>query len=155
MTTIADLVAWIETKNERGAIRFEPGTYNKFWGDALKANKVAQAILARIREVNACSIHTAAMIYSTSWGAYQLMGFNLYADAQGAMPVSEYLVSPTAQAASLAAFLARVGLSNVTPEQLARGQALRLKFAMRYNGAIAYEQAMIEALKHFGFSVSN
>jgi hypothetical protein len=152
--SIADVVAWVETKNNRSAVRFEPTTYNKFGSDAARTNKIAQAILARIQIINVCSVHTAAMIYSSSWGAYQLMGFNVYAGPSFDMPVAEYLACETVQRASFVEFLTRCSIGNVTPEQLAASQSLRLKFAMKYNGSIAYETPLCAALEHFGFSVA-
>ncbi len=151
--TITDVIAFIESKNNRGAIRFEPATYNKWGSDAAKANKVANAILARIQIANNCSVHTAAMIYSSSWGAYQLMGFNVYAEPEFIMPVAEFLSCETVQKASVSAFLVRCSIGNVTPKQLAASQSLRLKFAMKYNGSIAYDTPLCAALEHFGFSV--
>lgn len=150
--TIAELVAWIESRGNAGAVRFEPGTYNKFAGDVMKAPKAALEILLRIQLVNKCSLHTAAMIYSTSWGMYQSMGFNIYADPSDT-PISEYLSSPRLQAAQFVAFLKRNGLQDFTPGNLAEDQKRRYKFSMKYNGSIAYEQSMIVALRHFGLSV--
>lgn len=151
--TMAEVVAWIESRNNAGAMRFEPATYNKFAGDVAKLNKAVRDILARIQIVNRCSVHTAAMIYSTSWGAFQMMGFNVYAD-DGAVPISEYLASPRIQAADFVAFLKRSGLQDFTPGKLAKDQSARYKFSTKYNGSIAYDTALCAALAHFGLTVT-
>lgn len=151
--TIAELISWIESRNNIGAMRFEPATYNKFAGDIAKLNKTVREILARIQIVNRCSVHTAAMIYSTSWGAFQMMGFNVYAQ-DGAVPISEYLASPRVQSADFLAFLKRVGLQDFTPGKLAKDQSARYKFSTKYNGSIAYDEPMRAALEHFGLAVA-
>lgn len=151
--TIAELISWIESRNNSGAMRFEPATYNKFAGDIAKLNKVVRDILARIQIVNRCSVHTAAMIYSTSWGAFQMMGFNIYAE-DGAVPVSEYLASPRIQGTDFVAFLKRNGLQDFTPGKLAKDQSARFKFSTKYNGSIAYDEPMRAALEHFGLTVA-
>lgn len=151
--TIAELIGWIESRNNSGAVRFEPATYNKFAGDIAQLNKAVREILARIQIVNKCSVHTAAMIYSTSWGAYQMMGFNVYAQ-DGAVPISEYLALPRVQGEDFLAFLKRNGLQDFTPVKLAKDQALRYKFSTKYNGSIAYDEAMRAALEHFGLAVA-
>jgi hypothetical protein len=150
--TIGELISWIESRNDSGAIRFEPGTYNKFAGDISKAPKAARDILERIRIINACSLHTAAMIYSTSWGMFQSMGFNIYANPS-TTTISEYLSSPRLQAEQFVAFLKRTGLQDFTPTMLAKDQASRFKFSMKYNGSIVYDSPMCAALRHFGISV--
>lgn len=150
--SLADLVAYIESRGSNSAIRFEPDTYNKFTNGA-PIPKEASVILARIRTANNCSIHTAAMIYSSSWGKFQLMGFNVYADVDYSRPVGEFLCCQTDQNARFAAFLKRNGLFNYNPAMLAQDQAQRSHFAMAYNGSIDYANAIIGALKYFGISV--
>lgn len=150
MTTIADLIAWIETKNNLAGVRFEPAIYKRFDNGILVTPSAAAApILARIKKANACSDHTALMIYSTSWGAHQLMGFNIWGGPLYSGTVADFLGSATAQATAFFSFLRRVGLQDITPEMLAVDQTLRLKFAMTYNGSIAYEKPMLDALAHF------
>lgn len=151
--TIGELVAWIESRGDAAAIRFEPTVYNKFAGNISLLPKAVQVILQRIQIVNRCNVHTAAMIYSSSWGAYQSMGFNVYAD-ECETTISDYLGSPRLQAAQFNAFLKRSGLADFTPGKLAADQAARYKFSIKYNGSIAYETGMINALTHFGLAIS-
>lgn len=147
--SLSEVVAWIESRGALSAIRFEPTVYNKFTTGA-ELPKEASAILRRIQAANKCSIHTAAMIYSTSWGKFQLMGFNVYADADFSMPIGEFLASQTAQGSRLVSFLKRNGLADYTPQQLAVDQSARSHFAMKYNGAIGYANNIVAALKYFG-----
>jgi hypothetical protein len=149
--SLSELIAWIESRDTTAAIRFEPATYAKF--DNAAPNKVVMDILARIKSANRCSDATARMIYSTSFGAHQLMGFNIYAD-DFPMPIGEYLVSQSAQQARFLAFLKRAGLQDFTPDNLAKNHDSRLKFAIKYNGSIVYEQAILQALHHFGLPLS-
>lgn len=147
--TLSELIRRIESRDTTSAVRFEPSTYNKFAVVNPNISKAAKEIWDRIALVNKCSRATAAMIYSSSWGAHQIMGFNLYAD-DFPMPVGEYLVSQSAQEGRFLAFVKRNGLQDFTPEILAKSHEMRLKFAMKYNGSIAYEQPMLAALAHFG-----
>jgi len=154
MPTMPELISFIETKNNRAAVRFEPATYNKFGDVGALKNAEAQKIIARIQIINRCSVHTAAMIYSSSWGAHQLMGFNIYADQEFDIPVGEFLACDTIQLKAFMSFLNRNALQNYTAAGLAANHPQRLKFSIRYNGSIAYEQPMIAALKHFGVAIS-
>lgn len=151
--SLADLVAFIESRGSNSAIRFEPDTYNKFTDPKCVVPKEATTILARIQTANKCSVHTAAMIYSSSWGKFQLMGFSVYADADFSMPVGEFLACQSVQLARFGSFLKRNGLFNYTPAMLAADQQARSHFAIAYNGSIAYVNAIVAALKYFGISV--
>lgn len=147
--SLADIVSFIESRGRLSAIRFEPTVYNKFV-DPKNVPKAAALIVARIVKANNCSNSTAAMIYSSSFGKYQVMGFNIYADDDFTMPVGEFLGCQSAQDARFTAFLKRNGLGNYTGTQLAHDQAARLNFAIKYNGSIAYVNNIIAALKYFG-----
>lgn len=149
--SLADLIARIESRGSNVAIRFEPLTYNKFSNPA-NVPKAAAVIVDRIRAANCCSMATAAMIYSSSWGKFQLMGFNIYADADLSRPIGEFLASPSVQLDAFGAFLKRNGLSNYNPTTLAQDQIARQKFAITYNGSIAYVDQIVAALKYFGIS---
>lgn len=151
--TLSELIRWIESRDTTGAIRFEPLTYNKFAVVDAVHSKVIGDILNRIISANKCSRSTAAMIYSSSWGAHQMMGFNVYAD-EFPMPVGEFLVSQSAQEGRFLSFIKRNGLQDFTPEILAKNHDMRLKFAIKYNGSIAYEKAMLSALAHFGLPLA-
>ncbi len=150
--TLFELIAWVESRSTFGAIRFEPAVYDRF--AAGKINKAGLEILARIVAVNKCSQGTAKMIYSTSWGAVQIMGFNLYADPKFDMPIAEYLDGQGPQTRAFRSFLVSAGLQDFTPAILAKSKEARLKFSTKYNGSIAYDLALRNALNHFGLEIT-
>lgn len=94
------------------------------------------------------------MIYSASYGAVQMMGFNLYGLCGYTKTVTEFLASQADQELILHKFLAANHLSDYSPEFLAVNKAERLVFAKTYNGSIDYNAPMELALKHFGFSIT-
>ena len=68
---LSDVVAQVESGRRVEAVRFEKGDYLGFG--------CRQDVLRKIIARNpSCSPETAGMIYWTSWGLFQLMGFNLY-----------------------------------------------------------------------------
>lgn len=152
--TLSELIAWIESRDTTSAVCFEPTVYTRMTAQGAVINKAVKEIWDRIALVNKCSRATAAMIYSSSWGAHQVMGFNVYAD-DFPMPIGEYLVSQSAQQGRFLAFIKRNGLQDFTPEMLSKSHEKRLKFAMAYNGSIAYEGPMLIALAHFGLPITN
>jgi hypothetical protein len=147
---IADVIAWVESKADRQAFRFEPGTF------ATTANpRPAQIeILNRISKIHMCSAATARVIYSSSFGLYQIMGFNIYADNTGVNgTVFDFVADPIAQTVLFKQFLAQKGLI-VTPQTLAESVQVRQHFGTVYNGnGPAYANAIALALTHFGFHV--
>jgi len=64
------LISYVESNNNSFAIRFESELY--------KHAKSDPKILETIKSINVCSTATAKMIYCSSWGKYQIMGFNIY-----------------------------------------------------------------------------
>lgn len=151
--SLFDLIAWVETKANHKAIRFEPATYARV--AALRSAPV-KIIIANIQNACKCSWGTALMIYSTSWGAAQIMGFNLYGpDVNYLASVVDFCDSEVAQKFAFVKMnLQTPHLKGVTSQNLADSGASRLAFALAYNGSANYADALVEALKHFGFSVS-
>lgn len=148
--TINELIRHVESRNRPSAMRFEPAVYQRITTGPL--TQAEMSILGRIKEQNRCSDGTARMIYSTSWGLYQIMGFNLYTTDGISGPITEYSAASSVQDATFLQFLKRNGLQDFTPGKLAEDAALRLKFSMKYNGAIAYADALVAALAHFGIT---
>lgn len=148
MTSIADIIARIESHGDTHALRFEPLVYAR----ASSVPPASRPTLERIAKLHKCSVATAAMLYSTSWGTRQIMGFNIWGPEQYGGTLYDFLADDEAQIRVFYAFLRRVDLQDITPEQLAKSQQARLKFSMAYNGSIAYEQPMLEALRFYGFS---
>jgi hypothetical protein len=150
MSTLFDVIAWIETKGNCKLMRFEPTVYANI-SNARSA--VQQEIIARIQSVNLCSWGTALMIYSTSFGSTQIMGFNLYADQmQFYEDIATYLSDINFQVARFEGFVQWQGL-DVTNDLLASSPAERLMFARKYNGADSYADLIASALTHLNYTV--
>ena len=80
--TLAKVIATVESGPFPFAVRFEPTVYTARYGYSAGRPDEAAAMKA-----NRCNLLTARMICSTSWGLFQLMGFNLYSPAI-ALPIS-------------------------------------------------------------------
>jgi len=65
-----ELIAFVESGYDPHALRFEEYFYRILKSHDEDINKVA--------EINVCSKNTARMICATSWGLYQLLGYNIY-----------------------------------------------------------------------------
>lgn len=142
--TLADLIGWIESKHNLQAIRFEPATYEnnaKFVSVILNAIKIAH---------NNCSDGTARMIYASSWGQFQMMGFNLYAPGayQYKKSVIDFCNSQDDQVYQFEHFVSAKGIA-YTPLQLGSSPSQRMTFARVYNGAPSYAVSLIDALKFY------
>jgi hypothetical protein len=71
---ITDVIKAVESSNNQYALRFEEKMY--FHHKALKTK--LSNVIKRVKMLNNCSLETALMIMSTSWGFYQILGVNLY-----------------------------------------------------------------------------
>lgn len=143
---LTDVIAWVETKDNCKLFRFEPATYAKL---STAQNDVQKQILSSIQKANLCSLSTALMIYSTSWGRCQLMGFNLYAPQVGCVEtIADVLANQTHEQDTY--FTKLVNWQNLvlTPQQLSV-PAERLFFARKYNGADSYADLIKASLTHF------
>jgi hypothetical protein len=150
--SVADIIAQVESSGNPYAYRFEPTVYESLKTGAL--SPVHSIIVNRIMKIHSCSLSSAEVIYSSSYGLYQLMGFNLFGECDYAESVWEYLNDPIAQTAMFENLLGHMGLQNYTAEQLASSENLRHQFAIHYNGSSAYEAGIIEACKHLGMQVT-
>lgn len=150
--TLFQVIAWVETKHNSMALRFEPATYEKLSVNRTDSQK---QIIANIMKKNACSWGTALMIYSTSWGETQLMGFNIYGpsvDYQG--NVVNFCMSETAQKSGFDLFLKQVKLSDIAVDKLAVSKVTRMRFALAYNGSPTYADEIVAALKFYKINVT-
>lgn len=151
---LSDVIAWIESRGNPHALRFEPGVYARLTNGAM--TPAHAEIVKRIVSIHNCSIPTAQVIYSTSFGLYQLMGFNLYADDSvnsTDLDVVTFCATPKEQTRVFNAFVSRETI-NVTPKELAASSAVRAGFGETYNGdALHYSQEIVTSLVHFGLKV--
>lgn len=150
MSTIADVIAIVESSNNQKAIRFEPLTYNN------NVNKVNN-IITIIQNANKCSLGTARMIYCSSFGKYQIMGFNLYNPASCALGINivDYLNSSSLQDSTFYSFLKSAHLDpNIyTPQAMANNPNLQVQFGNVYNGnGTAYAVGIKNALHQLGYN---
>jgi hypothetical protein len=148
---VYDIISYVETKHNSRAVRFEPATYEKLSVGRTDSQK---AIIATIQARNKCSWGTALMIYSTSFGSTQLMGFNMYGpEVNVQTDIIGYCDDEIVQVDSFYRFLKQVKLDDITVAQLAASSVARMRFAVTYNGSPAYAAEIIDALKSYHFSV--
>lgn len=152
---LSDIIGWIESRGNPHAMRFEPGVFSRLTTGPMTPNHAA--IVNRIVSIHGCSIPTAQVIYSTSFGLYQLMGFNLFADESANstdLDVISFCTSSDEQTRIFNAFVSRETI-DCTPDHLASSACMRTEFATVYNGnAIAYAAQIVASLQYFGYTVS-
>lgn len=155
MITLFQLIAQIETAQNNWALRFEPAQFARFNDpkNPIQIHSIKNAILTRIMKTNKCTLPTAQIIFSCSFGAVQEMGFNLYGRFNYQNTVGEFLAAGIDQRSAFEHFISDNQLSEITVDALASQPLQRLKFAIKYNGSIAYCKPMIAALQHFGYTV--
>lgn len=152
MSVIAD----VESGGNDAAMRFEPGTFAR-WQDAIqKMAPVKNDILGVIARVHNCDDATAAMIAATSWGRFQIMGFNLYAQGSpvAGYRVCDFLAHGSLQTLAFRDFLDRNHLP-AAYSAVFRDHVSLLDFAQRYNGPgdfQAYAAAMMRAAQRLGYA---
>lgn len=122
---LLEALARIESDGWQYALRFEPATY-------LRKLLFDKTIIQKIIKSNKCSKETAFAIYSTSYGAWQLMGFNIY-NNNCDVSVGEYLSNSSLQEQSVGVYLKQRGLENTTIQDLL-DEKVRNNFARKYNG---------------------
>ncbi len=141
MVTLESIISDIESAGNRYAMRFEPHVYER---TQITTRYDAAVNAAKAR--NKCSLETARVIVATSWGKFQVMGFNLY-DPNGLnYPgfVGAYTNSDTDQVATFKTFCQAKNIY-FTPSDLL-DDALALRFARVYNGADEYAKKITERL---------
>lgn len=145
-----DLIAWGETNANCKLFRFEPATYGKI---SQSRDDSQKQLIATIQLHNAISWGSALMVYSTSWGDAQIMGFNLYGPKINYQKtVVDFLCSLDDQRAAFAAFVEGDSVLNVTVPELAANPGARLAFSRHYNGADDYMNVIEASFRHFGIS---
>lgn len=144
------VIAQTESGGNQWALRFEPTTYAGIRG----GQHAAACSVARV--ANKCSIATSQMLCSSSWGLFQIMGFNLWAKPGFVGPVGAFLGDVNAQGAALERFLIAAGLDGITWDEIADDETVRERFIVHYNGPgnpEAYWTLMRSAAKAIGLAV--
>lgn len=133
MVSLAEVVSQIESSNFQGAMRFEPQVFAR--------DIIPLAILSHIANINMCDMQTAKVIYSTSWGLYQIMGFNMYNINSPAYiyTIFSFFTNPDLQLKTFNWFLATNHIEYTIPQLLGDYQLLN-DFALKYNGSLAYAE---------------
>ena len=128
MITLAQVIARVESADNPYALRFEPATYLNIGQSRFEPAR------DRAKSINACSADTANMILSTSWGRFQMMGFNLFAKASTPC-VGQYLASDAAQLFALSGMLAPWAMSpDDNADWILTNPQRVASLATRYNG---------------------
>lgn len=127
---LSEVIASIESNGLKSAIRFEPSLHDR----SLNGQSHINFALTNIALYNRCTLETARVISCTSWGLFQLMGFNLYNPPISLkVPILEFVSNEDMQGSALNAFLDHnsmlVGVATLRDDLQER-----LDFARKYNG---------------------
>lgn len=147
---LSDVIAHIESGNNPNAIRFEPLVFASLTTGAMTSAHAE--IVSTIQAIHVCNVKTAQVIYSTSFGLFQAMGFNLYGPGGTKESIFKFGTDPIEQ---VRVFDSLCSTWNIlfSVGDLAASPELRSKFALRYNGAQAYADRIADTLKTFGLTV--
>lgn len=130
MKSLADAVMQIESAGDWRAERFEPAVYGRsLTSDQLK---IRQAIKA----IHRCSDATATVIYATSYGWFQLMGFNLWGRIGIRCHKADFIQNQALQRRAFEQYARDAGIW-FEPASCADEVELHTRcqlFALRYNG---------------------
>lgn len=141
MNTLEELISDIESGGNQYAMRFEPLVYER----TQNSNRY-EAMVNVAKSRNKCSRATACMIVATSWGKFQIMGFNLYDPSSLDYPhsVGQYMADTDDQAGTFKTFCQRKNIYFSVTDLL--DETLALRFARVYNGADEYAKRIASRL---------
>lgn len=147
-TTLLRVIAQTESADWRYAVRFESATYGVTEREYPKS-------LHNCQVANRCSQDTAKMICATSWGVYQMMGFNIYGDNSPCKltAIGLFICDDICQENMQEYFLRSIGHSETTWEQMKLSSQVREGFISKYNGpgaVDAYWFRMVASAKYLG-----
>lgn len=136
---LAHLIAQVESNDDPYAIRLEPKTYLRL------TNAQTGTPLLTIAKINRCSLPTARMIYSTSFGAWQVMGFNWYALGLN-VPIGRIFGDKDLQAIFFFKYLTSHNINKSITDVMASDESIN-HFALMYNGSTQYADRMKQVYK--------
>ncbi len=130
---LSDVIALNESSGNAQAVKFEFGTFSRIRDGGLNWTRNA---VRKIADLHDCDEITAQAMASTSWGRYQIMGFNLWdATTCGiACRIGEFLCNAQTQDDALFAFLKQSGIGDITVSDLENDETKREVFITKYNG---------------------
>lgn len=134
------IARWCESDGNYRALRFERKTFNSI------TDRGTTPVLIAIARINKCSIDTARVIYSTSFGAYQIMGFNLYNGLGLTVDISTYLWDEKTQDNMYDKFVTQNDISYSVSDLKSNNEKL-MRYAIRYNGSSVYADRVLKAIK--------
>lgn len=143
--TLARVIADVESNSRYGALRFERRIFNRI------TDQGSTPVTVAIAKACNCSSDTAKMIYSTSWGAFQIMGFNIYDKGIGYTgDISTFLFNQDTQVAAFNTFIKTKGIE-YSIEDL-KDEHTRNTFAVTYNGSTDYAVRVLASMKRLGLA---
>lgn len=145
ISKLAAIIGAIESGDNPNAIRYEKG-----W------RWITPALTQQARSAHACSLDTAVMLISCSYGKYQIMGSILYELGYKGRLTPDFLTNTQLQDIYFAKYLINRKLDKYTPEMLA-SQSAREVFALRYNGPGAvgiYSEKIAHSMRALGYATS-
>lgn len=127
---LASLIAMVESGNDQYALRYE-----RSWAYAIAAD-VSSCMI-----VHKCSLDTATMLMSCSFGLYQIMGsviYDLSAQFKNGTEkpphlIRDYLTNPQMQLTTFNAFVSHY-TGETTLDDIVNSTEQGKKFCQRYNG---------------------
>lgn len=130
MTDLASVIKQVETGGKAWRRRFEPGVFA--WEMDIYDRT---AIVKNIASINECSLATAHVMFSESYGAYQEMGFNLWSVTAPLIKVDEFTFrgNPTMQDQAFFDFLKMHGINFQLQELLDNPDKMQ-RFCQVWNG---------------------
>lgn len=140
--TTGAIISRIESRSKYSAIRFERRVFNAI------TNSGGNSTTEKIRVVHSCSQDTAKCLYSCSFGAYQLMGFNIWGILEYSGKYADLVANHQVQDNLFQAFLINKGIA-YSPQDLL-DPVKRLAFALRYNGSKTYADLIKNSLDYYG-----
>lgn len=138
---LENLIALVESDENFSAERYEENF--KFSEDAI----------IKIVKYNQCDRETAEKIAKTSYGAYQIMGENIYTICGFKNSITHFLDSPTEQKNILSIFLY---IKNIKYDliDMITDPAKRYRFIRLYNGPASIEIYDKRLLKKFKYMIN-
>ena len=119
-TSLAQLIAQVESSGDQYAYRFEPAYIPR-----------DQDIIA-MQHLCECSFDSAKILTASSFGLYQIMGFNLLDLGLKLSPL-KYCAVPELQTQFFQEFIFKNGIA-YTLDEVVNDVQKRLDFAGKYNG---------------------
>lgn len=125
--TLAAIVRNVESGCHLSAIRYEPVIFA-----SLAQAESNAPLIQKIAGINACDIETAKIIFSTSFGFWQEMGFNIYSLGYQ-LPILQFWQDQSAQRDIFDKFIVKNGI-NFSWSDMLSDQKKMEEFARVYNG---------------------